>query len=349
MAVIYIDMDYFFAACEELRHPELKGKPFIVGTNPESDKFRGVVQTCNYEARKFGIRSAVSTAEAFKLCKELLYRPDDYRYYEEMSKRVMDLVKGYGFPVEQDSVDEAVVDLAGKGYDEAKAIGAEMKKRINEELGLPCTVGISFGKYFAKMACDASKPNGLGVVREEEMHAFLEGKPVGRLPGVGSKTESALKAMGITTVGQLAKANKMVILEKFGTPGVEMQRLANGIDDSKVVSVDETLSIGRQSTLQSETSDMKPIGRKLRELGDEVAKEASMKGFRFKNVGVMVRYADFTQVTKSANLSHYSSSGDDIYKAVMALTKGLVNEKKVRKVGVRVTSLLSTKGQKALF
>ncbi len=348
-AVLFIDMDYFFAACEELRRPELKGRPFVVGTHPEKDRFRGVVQTCNYEARKFGVRSAMSVTKAFELCKDLIYVPDDWRYYEEMSAKVMQLIRSYSFPVEQDSVDEAAVDLGKTGYDEAKRIGEELKGKVNAEIGLPCTIGISYGKYLAKMVCDASKPNGFGIVTEKETERFLKDKAVGKLPGVGEKTEAKLKSMGITTIGELARVNPVTLIDKFGSAGVDMQQLAKGVDDSKVVSTEETLSIGRQSTLYQNTDDIVVVGKKLRELSDEVAREAERKGFRFKNVGVMVRYEDFTQITRSANLRHYSSSGDDIYAAAMALAKGLVSERKVRKVGVRVASLLETKGQKALF
>ncbi len=349
MAVIYIDMDCFFAACEELRNPKLKGKPFIVGTHTEREKFRGVVQTCSYEARKYGIRSAMPVTRAFGLCQELVYVPDDFKYYEEMSKRVMDLVKGQGFPVEQDSIDEAAIDTGSGSYEEARRIGERIKAGINSGIGLPCTVGISYGKYLAKMACDASKPNGFGIVKEEGIHSFLGEKPVGKLPGVGERTESKLRSMGIETIGQLARANPVILMGKLGSAAAEIQQLANGIDDSRVVASEETLSIGRQKTLSYETTDMRIIGRQLKELSSEVAKEASLKGFRFKNVGVMVRYSDFTQLTKSTNARHYSSSGDDIYKEALALVKGLVSEKKVRKVGVRVSALLSIKGQRALF
>ncbi len=349
MVVLFVDMDYFFAACEELRRPELKGKPFVVGTHPEKDKFRGVVQTCNYEARKYGVHSAMSINKALELCKDLVYVPDDYKYYDEMSAKVMKLIRGYSFPVEQDSVDEAAVDLGKISYENAKRTGEEIKRRINAETGLPCTIGISYGKYLAKMVCDASKPNGFGIVTEKEMHAFLDSKPVGKLPGVGEKTEAKLKSIGITTVGELAKVNPVALIDKFGSAGVDMQQLAKGVDDGKVVSTEETLSIGRQSTLYRETGDIEVIGKKLKELSDDVAKESARKEFMFKNVGVMVRYSDFTQVTKAANMTHYSSSSEDIYKMAISLAKDLINGKIVRKVGVRVSALLTTKGQKALF
>jgi nucleotidyltransferase/DNA polymerase involved in DNA repair len=341
-------MDYFFAACEEVKNPSLKGKPLIVGTSDEKNKLKGVVQTCNYEARKYGIKSGMPTIDAFKLHDKLEYVKTDNPYYEMIANKLMQLLKNYGYVVEQDSIDEAAMDLSSLDYDKAAKLGREIKERINKEFKLPCTIGISFGKYFAKMVCDASKPNGFGIIHENEIKEFLKNKPIGELPGVGTKTEEKLKSMNINTIGELAKINPVIIVEKLGTYGSEILRLANGTDDSKVASNEEILSIGRERTFENETNDMKIISKKLKELSREVVDELSSKALLFKNVGVKVRYNDFTQVTRSSMLNHYSSSQEDIYNQALPLIKKLVEGKKLRKIGVRVSSFIEGKKQKRL-
>ncbi len=347
--VIYVDMDYFFAACEELRRPELKGKPLVVVTHDGKEVDRGVVQTCNYEARKFGIRSGMPSKKAFGLCKELSCVKADDAYYEGISAKVMAYLKRFGMPVEQDSVDEAAIGLAEGSYEDAIRIAKNMKKGILDDIGLPCTVGISFGKVFAKMVCDASKPNGFGIVKEEDIEKFLKGKSVGKLPGVGPKTEQRLNKLGIRSVDELAKANPTRVVTALGSIGTEFYRLAKGIDDSKILENGEVLSIGRERTLDSETNDPQRIGVTVGNLSNEVATEVQKKGFWFGNVGIKVRYADFTQVTRSRNLNHYSASEEDIRIAATLLLKDLIGAKHIRKVGVKVASLMEGKGQRKLF
>ncbi len=341
-------MDYFFAACEELKNPSLKGKPLVVGTNDEKNKLKGVVQTCNYEARKYGIKSGMPTVDAFKLYSKLEYVKPDDQYYEMMANKLMQLLKGYGFVVQQDSIDEAAMDLSSLDYDKAAKLGHEIKERIDKEFKLPCTIGISFGKYFAKMVCDASKPNGFGIIKEDRIKEFLSAKPIGKLPGVGAKTEEKLKSMGIKTIGELAKLKPVAVVENLGSSGAELVRLATGIDDSKIIGSEEILSIGRERTFDTETSDMRTIAKRLKELSEEVINELNSKSLLFKNVGVKVRYVDFTQITRSSMLSHYSSSQDDIYNQALPLIKKLVEGKKVRKIGIRVSLFIEGKKQKRL-
>lgn len=348
MVVVHIDMDYFFGACEELRHSELKGKPFVVGTAAEKDKMRGVVQTANYEARKYGIKSGMPTMQAFKLYSELSYFKEDYDYYESISKRIESLLASYHRPIERMSIDEFAIDFGKESYYESELTAKEMKERINKEIGLPCTVGVSYSKTFAKMACDSAKPNGFKVIKEEEIKEFLGNKDVSKLPGIGVKTEARLKEMGISRIGELAVANPLLLIDKFGSFGKEMFELANGIDRSKIVERAETLSIGRESTLEEPTADMQKIDKKLGELSREVKRELDKKGYVFKSVSVKARYQDFTEAIRNASLTHYSNSEELMLGMAHKLMEKLVGNKEVRKVGVRVSSLSGGIGQRRL-
>ncbi|MDE1857412.1 MAG: DNA polymerase IV [Candidatus Micrarchaeota archaeon] len=341
-------MDYFFAACEEARHPEFKGKPLIVGTKGSKDKLRGVVQTCNYEARAFGIHSAMPTAMAFKLKPDSGYAEADNDYYEQVSDRIMKAVKGFGFKTEVMSVDEAAVEVEVETYGAGESLARQIKNALAQEFSLPCTIGVSTGKSFAKMACDAAKPNGLKVLREEEIIPFIQKLPVGRLSGVGSKTEERLNAMGIKTVGELARTDPNVLIERFGSAGRWIHAIANGREMDKVVDNYDVLSIGRERTLEKESAKIEDIQTMVRKLVDEVMAQLNSQRLLFKTVTGKARYADFTEKLRSRSLTHYSDSADELYAVSLSLIKELVSEKPLRKVGVRVSGFMNVKGQKKL-
>ncbi len=342
-------MDYFFAACEELRHPELKSKPFVVGTATIAKRERGVVQTCNYEARKFGIHSAMPTMQALKLKPDLVYLESDDNYYQEVSDKVMKLVKGHGLTTEIISIDEAAVDLGEKSYEDAEDLAKKIKERIKKEIGLPCTIGISIGKVYAKMICDSSKPNGIGILKDADLKSFLNGKDIDSLLGVGKKTAERLRSMGISNIGQLSKADPNVLVEKFGVFGRELFLLANGKDESKVSDNYTVMSVGRERTLDRETKDPDEINKMLMELSNEVIKEIKKKGLWFKGISVKARYSDFTERIKNRKLNNYTDSLDLLYETSSQLIKDLVKDKKVRKVGVRAYIVELRKGQRSIF
>ncbi|MGI0100256.1 MAG: DNA polymerase IV [Candidatus Micrarchaeaceae archaeon] len=342
-------MDYFFAACEELKHPKLKSKAFVVGTATIAKKERGVVQTCNYKAREFGIRSAMPVSQALKLKPDLVYLESDDAYYEDMSSRVMALLKGYGMPTEVISIDEAAIDIGNMPYDDAGSMASAIKKRINSDIGLPCTIGISTGKVYAKMICDSSKPNGIGLLKGDDISGFLKDKKIGSLLGVGRKTEEKLNAMGIDTIGKLSKADPNVLVEKFGKHGKELYILANGTDLSKVSESYEVLSVGRERTLESETDNADSIVRMLGELSKEVIAEVKKKNLWFKGVSVKARYSDFTERIKNRKLNNYTNSIDTLNSTAMQLAKELIDYRKIRKIGVRVYIVESRKGQRSIL
>ena len=345
-----IDMDYFFVACEELRRPEIKDKPTIVGFDPKQGEGRGVVMTCNYLARKFGIRSGMPISTAYRIKPDAVYLPIDYDYYEKMSREVMGVAKRYADRFEQVSIDEAYIELSRKSidYDSAVEYAKKIKESINKETGLPCTIGVSSNKLLAKMACEAGKPDGIKLVKEEEAKEFLKGKDLDDLYGIGRKTKEKLEAMGYKAVGDLAKANTMELMEKFGSYGVEMQKSANGIDESKVEENYEVKSIGREKTFERDTTERTVALAAIRELSNEVIKEVQKAELSFKVVTVKMRYADFTEHLKSRSIRRSDQYDDLASTATDLYSKYASRVKRIRKMGVRVSDLGKEKGQKKI-
>ena len=349
--ILLIDMDYFFAACEELKNPELKEKPIAVVTDTYREGSKGVIMTCNYNARKFGVRSGMPASTGIILCKDLLLVKEEFKFYQEKSKEVFDIVKGFSSTVEQVSVDEAYVEISEKvsSYEEAFSYAKQLKEAITSKTKLPCTIGISVNKLMAKMACDAAKPNGLKLVKHEEAKEFLSKLPVGKLYGVGEKTKERLEAMNIKTVGDIASTNKMLLMERLGNSlGLDIYNYANGIDESDVITEYETKSIGRERTLKNDTTTEEDVVPIIKELSKEVIEEAKKEEYLFKIITVKMRYNDFSDHLKSKTIKS-SNNIEDLQKTAIELFKRYVNkEKPLRKVGVRISGLSKGTKQKGL-
>ncbi len=347
--IMHIDMDYFFAACEEMRHPELKGKPLAVGTSRFEDREKGVVQTCNYEARKFGVKSGMPTSMAFKLCKELGYLQSDESYYEDVSGRIMEYLKSLGYKMEIMSIDEAALDLGKMSYEVAIGVAKGIKDAVRKKFGLPSTIGLSTGKNLAKMACDKAKPDGLIMVKADEIKDFLRDMAVEKIPGVGPKTKEKLNRMKLTTIGDISKSNKMDMIAELGSFGSQLYNLSNGVDTNKIIDTNVILSISRERTMDASTLDINEIEPMIKKLVAEVMSDVSKKGYLFKTIGVKVRYEDFTEKIKSRNLHHYTDSEEILYSNSRNLISSLLYGKKARKIGVRVSDFNDIKKQKKLF
>lgn len=335
-------MDYFYAACEELRREGIKDKPVIVGADPKQGKGRGVVMTCNYHARKYGIRSAMPISIAYRIKPDAVFLPMDYPYYEEISGKVMRILKGFADDFEQVSIDEAYLDISNKveTFEAAERYADGIKESVKKEIGLNCSIGVSFNKLLAKMASDAAKPNGIKVVKEGDVHAFLDGMPVGKLYSVGEKTGERLVSMGYDTVGKLSKANKMELMAEFGSIGLELHNYANGIDESPLQREMQAKSIGREMTFEADTYDREEIEKGMKRLSDEVAMEVNKAGFVFRNVTIKLRYSDFSEKLKGRAVKP-SSNADELYETAVKLYLVNVEKgRKLRKIGVRVSGLM---------
>ena len=345
-------MDHFFTAVEERERPEFKGKPVVVGADPKERKGRGVVSTCNYEARKFGVKSGMPISRAWKLCPEAIYLPVNYELYKKVSSEIMCILREYADKFEQWGIDEAFLDVTSRAnsYEEAEGSAHKIKRKILENEGLTCSVGIGTNKLVAKIASDFQKPDGLTVVKEENVEKFLAPLRVRKLLWVGRKTEQKLKRIGINTIGDLANYDPTVLTENFGVMGTQLHLMAHGIDRSKVEERGEVKSISRDVTFEEDTDDFEFILETLDRLSEEVYKDVSEQNLCFKTVTVKVGYENFETHTHGKTLPFVTDRLQDLQKMVKELVQDYPRSyRKIRLVGVRVSNFVSAGKQKRLI
>jgi len=350
--IFHLDMDHFFTAVEERERPEYKGKPVIVGANPREGKGRGVVSTCNYEARRFGVRSGMPISKAWKLCQEAIYLPVNYELYVKVSNEIMDILRKHADKFEQWGIDEAFLDvtLTVKDYTEAEALARQIKREIYEREKLTCSIGIGPNKLVAKIASDFQKPDGLTMVKEDETEKFLAPLPARKLLWVGWKTEQKLKTMGIKTIGDLARYDPTVLAETFGVMGTQIYLMAHGIDKSEVEERGEIKSISREITFEEDTSNFEFILSALDRLSEEVCKDVLRQNLYFKTVTVKVRYENFETHTHSKTMPLTTNRLQDLGKTARELMQDYLRlDRKIRLIGLRVSNFTSTEKQKRLI
>jgi DNA polymerase IV (DinB-like DNA polymerase) len=349
--IFHLDMDHFYTAVEEREHSEYKGKPIIVGADPKEGKGRGVVSTSNYEARKVGVTSGMPISRAWKLCPEAIYLPPNFPLYIRVSNKIMNIARKYAEKFEQWGIDEAFLDVTSKvkDYAEAKALAKQIKREISEKEQLTCSIGIGPNKLTAKIASDFQKPDGLTIVKEGEVERFLESLPVRKLLWVGRKTEAKLKPLGINTIGDLARYDPSVLTETFGVMGTQMHLMARGIDRSEVEPRTEVKSISHETTFEEDTADADTVLKSLEALSEEVSKEALEQRLFFKTVTVKVRYENFETHTRSKSLPFMTNRTQDLKKTAKELLQAyLRHDRKIRLIGVRVSSFVKGEKQKTL-
>jgi len=299
--ILHVDMDAFYAAVEELDHPEFRGKPVIVaGPAP-----RGVVATASYEARKFGVRSGMPTVKAQQLCPQGIFLPPRFERYEEKAREIRAILQRYSPLVEPISLDEAFVDLTGTEllHGPPEKVAEEIHKRIPKETGLSCSVGLGPNKLLAKMASDSAKPGGLRIVRPEEVQSFLDPLPVEELWGIGPKTAARLWEKGVRTVRDLREVPLSLLRSWFGQKGGEaLWRLARGIDEDPVVPVREAKSISHEITYPADLFDPAEIAAEVRRLAFLVADRLREEKLLAQTVQIKVRFSDFTTLTRQTKL-----------------------------------------------
>jgi DNA polymerase IV (DinB-like DNA polymerase) len=352
--ILHVDMDGFFAAVEVRESPDLKGVPVIIGgriqpseeeaTVEEGEKhFRGVVSTCSYEARTFGVHSAMPLSHAYKLCPNAVFLPVNMALYKQASARIMGILRKYAAKFEQVSIDEAYLEISTQDWKEARAYAEAIKKEIVEQEGLTCSVGVAPNKIIAKIASDFVKPDGLTVVEEEHAQAFLAPLPVNKIPGVGPKTEKLLNQMGIKTIEQLASFDVQKLIALVGKHGWRLHQVAQGIDESEVEEKGERKSLSRETTLEEHTDDLATINRYIEALAESVHGQLLREGFAFKTVGIKVKFDDFTVHTRAKTFRSIHSDLLTVTKTAKQLMQAslreMVEEKQVRLVGVRVSTL----------
>jgi len=334
--ILHIDMDAFFAAVEEKRHPELKGKPIVIGGSGDPTK-RGVVSTASYEARKFGIHSALPLRTAYNLCPEAVFLPVDYEEYSRVSQVIKRTLKGISPVMEDVGIDEAFLDLSDVAKT-SEEISQEIKKRINEETGLTCSIGIASNKLLAKIASDMQKPDGLTIIEEKDIEGRIWPLPVRKLWGVGPKTEASLKRIGINTIGELAFMPVDSLVEHYGASyGHYLHEASRGKDESPLVTHWEPKSASRETTFQTDTDNWQTIAKTIAELTREVVDDIKQKKYKGRTVTLKVRFSDFKTYTRAKTLEEHTDSVEEIRKAAFHCLQRIELNRKVRLIGVRIT------------
>lgn len=349
--IFHLDMDHFYTAVETREHPEILGKPVIVGADPKGGQGRGVVSTSNYEARKAGVRSGMPISRAYKLCPQAVYLPPNFSLYIRVSNEIMEIARRYAGKFEQWGIDEAFLDVSAKvaDYAEAEALARQIKQEIQQKTGLTGSIGVGPNKLIAKIASDYQKPDGLTVVKPEDAEKFLEPLPVRKLLWVGRKTEEKLKALGVNTIGDLAHYDPSVLAEMFGVAGTQMYLSARGIDRSEVEERTGVKSIGHETTFEEDTANVDELLQALDAMSEEVSKEAKRQKLFFKNVTIKIRYENFETHTRSKTLQYMTNRPQDVRKnARELLLPYLEPDRKIRLLGVRVSSFLSSEKQQTL-
>lgn len=331
-------MDAFFAAVEQRRNPELTGKPLVIGGSGDPTK-RGVVSTASYEARKFGIHSAMPLKTAHKLCPHAVFLPVDYEEYARVSRRIKGILREFSPIMEDVGIDEAFLDLSQRDRP-AEEIAREIKTKIKQETGLTCSIGIAPNKLLAKIASDMQKPDGLTIITEGDREDRIWPLAVRKLWGVGPKTEAYLKEMGIGTIGELASLSRERLIEEFGeSHGRYLYEASRGIDESPLVTHWEPKSTSRETTFERDVGNWQIIAKALAGLTRDVANDMKQSGYKGRTVTVKVRFSDFETHTRAKTLEASTNAVNEIRTAVFDCLKRFEMKKKVRLIGVKMGGL----------
>jgi len=345
-------MDSFYASCELSKRPELKSEPFVVGADPREGKGRGVVLACNYIAKKQGLRSGMPISRAWELSPNAHYVKPDFELYGTISGKVMQLLRNFADRTEQVSIDEAYLDVTERldrisedlGIDRESAIrnlASEIKKSVSENQGITCSIGVANSKIIAKIATDMNKPDGLTIVKQEEVLSFLSPLPVSKVPGVGKVTQKILsERFKVEKISDLRKLPLDELKEAFGRSALWLLNVSNGIDEKDVVESWDPVSISGETTFMEDEGDYS----KVKDVMDEVAKDVFSRiesdHYLFRNVGIKIRFTGFETHTRSKSLSAHSASFEVLIRECeKMLSEFYESERKVRLIGVRVSSL----------
>ena len=337
---MHIDLDAFFVSVEQVLNPELRGKPVVVGGKPDR---RGVVASASYEARAFGLHAGMPLVTARRLCPQAIFIEGSFPKYRDASQRFMAILADFSPYLEPVSLDEAYLDVTGfeSIHGSIHQMAVAIKQRIKDKLGLSASIGIASGKVVAKIASELSKPDGLLEVAAGEERSFLAPLPIGKLPGIGKKTEQIFKGLGINTIGELSNTPLSTLKSHFGASGELLHRYASGIDESKVEAPGAAKSISRETTFGQDTRDHSLLKATLGYLSERVGAELRQNGRQSGCVTLKLRYADFTTITRRHTLAKATDADQTIFSTgLKLLTTALSQEKQpVRLIGIGVSSL----------
>ncbi|MEW6624363.1 MAG: DNA polymerase IV [Bacillota bacterium] len=337
--IIHVDMDAFYAAVEQRDNPALKGKPVIVGADP---KGRGVVSTCSYEARAYGVRSGMPISRAYKLCPRGVYLPVNMSKYVEASKQIRDIFYKYTPIVEPIALDEAFLDVTHSTqiWGNPKQIALMIQREIEQNTRLTASVGISYNKFLAKLASGLKKPKGFIEISRDNFKELVWPLPVTKVWGVGPRTKNLLEKLNIKTIYDLAKYPAEDLETILGKRGRQLHQLASGQDYRSVESDQEIKSIGKEITFDKDLDDIIIIKDHFRELGQRVGNRLRSKKLKAKCLSIKIRYNDFTTVTRSCSFSYHLSNDKELLDGAVRLFIDNWNGNPVRLIGVSVSNLI---------
>jgi DNA polymerase-4 len=345
--IIHVDMDAFFASVEQRDNPELCGLPVIIGGTGT----RGVVATASYEARKYGVHSAMSSVEARRRCPQAVFLPANHEKYSRVSQEIEHIFSEFSPVVEPLSLDEAFLDVTGMEglFTDPVAIAVQIKERIKTELNLTASAGVAPNKFLAKLASDMKKPDGLVVIRPEQVAGVLADIPVTRLWGVGKVTARTLTQLGLKTIGEVAQANPELLVRHCGQLGYVIHQLANGRDDRPVISEYQPKSIGKETTFATDLYGLEDLKTELWALTEKVGWRLRRQGLSGKTITVKIRFGSFRTITRSRTLAVAANLDESIYRAAAEILAQVTLHEGVRLLGVTVSSLETGGGQISLF
>ncbi len=344
--ILHLDMDAFFASVEQADNPELRGKPVIVGGGK-----RGVVSACSYEARKYGIHSAMPSATARRLCPHGEYTPVRMHRYAEVSRQVMTVLERFSPLVQQASVDEAYLDVTGceKLFGAPRVMGMRIKAEVKAVTSLNCSIGIAPVKFLAKIASDYDKPDGLFVLEQEDVAGFLRGLAVAEIPGVGKRTQGMLEKLGVATMGDVLRYPEGFWERRFGKGGMSLYERALGIDPREVVPFREPKSESAENTFSQDTFNREELKRWLMHQAERVGRSLRKHGYEGRTVTLKLKYGDFTQITRSRTLAAPTSETQAMFLTACKLLDDVELDKPVRLIGLGMSNFARGPRQISLF
>ncbi len=331
---LHFDLDAFFASCEELERPELKGRPMVVGGRSH----RGIITTANYEARKYGLHSAMPIFQAKSLCPHVIIVPTRHHYYGKKSAEVFEILNSFSSRIEKMSVDEGAMDISEIDRD-PKELAGNIQKKVYQETGLTLSIGISYNKFLAKLASDWNKPQGVMIITKDMMPEILLPLPVGKVAGIGKKTERRLHNMGIYSVADLMGISLETLIYHFGKQGNVMYDRIRGIDLRKVETSRVRKSLGIERTYEKDLTDRKQMKGILKDYCEELEIDLRRHHFVGKTVSLKIKYYDFTTLTRNFTLMEYTRDAKEIYQKIEYLFDQLEIKKAVRLMGVTMNQL----------
>jgi DNA polymerase IV (archaeal DinB-like DNA polymerase) len=338
--ILHLDMDSFFASIEIRDNPTLKGRPVVIGADPVKGKGRGVVSTCSYEARKFGIHSAMPISKAYNLCPDAIFLPPLISKYRNISEKIMNLLATVTKNIEQVSVDEAFIDISFcNTYYMAEKFAEYIKRLIYNSENLSCSIGVAPSRTYAKIASELQKPDGLVVIPPFQIISCITPLPVETIPGIGKKALEILHNIGIITIGDLADANIQKLQDTFGSRAVKIKSIALGEDREGLHPPKLPRSIGRDYTFQKDESDPEILKEHLKEMVYQIQTELKQNNLFSRTISIRIRYKKFNTTTKSISRDHPTQDINQIYDMIIRLFYDSWNGESVRLIGMRCSGL----------